>query len=82
LSIARPANPRSAGSSVTAAITATTTMIAEAVAIMPTNVMPEIQSPRSAIATVVPANTTACPAVAVANPTACRGSIPACRFCR
>jgi hypothetical protein len=59
LSIALPANPSSAGSSVTAATTATSTTIAAAVAIMPTNAIPEIHSPRRAIATVMPAKTTA-----------------------
>ena len=82
LSIALPANPSSAGSSVMAATTATRTTIAAAVAIMPTNAIPEIHSPSSAIATVIPANTTAWPAVAVARPIACSGSMPACRFWR
>ena len=40
LSIAFPAKPRNAGSSVTAATTATRTTIAAAVAIMPTNAIP------------------------------------------
>ena len=73
LSIALPANPSRAGSSVMAATTATRTTIAAAVAIMPTNAIPEIHSPSSAIATVIPANTTAWPAVAIARPIACSG---------
>ena len=82
LSIAFPAKPRNAGSSVTAATTATRTTIAAAVAIMPTNAIPEIHKPRRAIATMMPENTTAWPAVAVARPTACKGVMPSCRFCR
>ena len=82
LSIAFPAKPRNAGSSVTAATTATSTTIAAAVAIMPTNAIPEIHRPRRAIETMIPENTTACPAVELETPIACSGSMPSCRFCR
>ena len=82
LSIEFPAKPRNAGSSVTAATTATRTTIAAAVAIMPTNAIPEIHRPRRAIETIMPENTTAWPAVALERPIACIGSMPSCRFCR
>ena len=49
----------------TAATTATRTTIAAAVAIMPTNAIPEIHRPRRAIETMMPENTTAWPAVAL-----------------
>ena len=65
-----------------AATTATRTTIAAAVAIMPTNAIPEIHRPRSAIETMIPENTTAWPAVALARPIACSGSMPPCRFWR
>jgi hypothetical protein len=82
LSIAFPAKPRNAGSKVTAATTATRTTIAAAVAIMPTKAIPEIHRPRRAMATMMPEITTAWPAVALASPTACNGTMPSCRFCR
>jgi hypothetical protein len=71
-----PSAPSSAGSSVTAAVTATTTATAALYPIVTTNGIPEKSSDTSAITTVVPAKTTAPPAVAVARAIDSRISIP------
>ncbi len=68
-SIRRPARPRKAGSNVTAATIATATVTAEAKPIVAIAGIPAMRSPAIAMTTVVPANSTALPAVALASPT-------------
>ena len=78
----RPAKPSSAGSSVSAIATASTTVNAAANPIWVRNGMSTTNSPASAITTVSPANTTADPAVPTARPTASSGSSPVPSSCR
>ena len=65
-----PQRPRSAGSSVIEASTATTTTMAEAWPSTVISVMPDTASDSSAITTVMPAKATAAPEVAAAWPMA------------
>ena len=71
-----PSAPSSAGSSVVAASTATTTAIAAMHPIAVTIGMSAMASETSAMTTVTPANTTAPPAVAVERATDSCTSIP------
>jgi hypothetical protein len=75
-----PEKPITAGSSVTAIITASDTVAAAARPMTVRNGMFTTTSPVSAITTVAPANTTALPAVAVACAADSRGSMPSRRF--
>jgi hypothetical protein len=71
-----PSAPSIAGSSVVAALTATTTATAAVKPSVETSGMPAKASEQSAITTVKPAKTTAPPAVAVARAIDSRTSIP------
>ena len=73
----RPAKPRMAGSSVSAATTATPTAADPTAPIMVRKGMPATLRPSRAIITVMPANTTAEPAVPRARPTDSGTEIPA-----
>ncbi len=77
-----PANPRMAGSSVSAISTAMLTVPAAAMPMTVRNGMLTTSRPTRAITTVAPANTTALPAVAVACAAASRPSLPSDRFWR
>ena len=77
-----PANPRTAGSSVSAISTAMLTVPAAAMPMAVRNGMLTTSRPTRAITTVAPANTTALPAVAVACAAASRPSLPSARFWR
>ena len=78
----RPVNPRTAGSSVTAAVITARTAAMAPKASPYTNEAPSSVMPSSEITTVHPANTTARPEMANADATADRGAMPACRRCR
>ncbi|CAM5553226.1 hypothetical protein SGLAM104S_03167 [Streptomyces glaucescens] len=71
-----PAKPNSAGSRVTATRTAISTVAAALRPITVRKGMRTTASPTSAMITVVPANTTALPAVPTARPADSRGSMP------
>ena len=78
-SMVRPANPRMAGSSVMDANMMMATVTDVPTAIPFTKSTPIRNRPSSEITTVVPANTTARPAVSMARTTACWGSKPSLR---
>ena len=78
----RPSTPSSAGSSVTAAATATRTANAAATPMTLRNGMPTTSSPSSAMMTVSPANTTAPPAVATDSAALSSGSCPRASWVR
>lgn len=71
-----PAKPSTAGSSVSAISTATTTAKAAPRPMVVSMLMPMMLRPARAITTVRPANTTAEPAVPSARPAASSGSWP------
>ena len=75
--IRAPANPSSAGTSVSETATATATVPAAASPIAVMNGIPTTASEARAITTVAPAKTTALPAVATARAADSSGSIPA-----
>jgi hypothetical protein len=77
-----PAKPSSAGSSVMATSTATATVPAAARPMTARNGMLTTASPASAMTTVMPAKTTAEPAVPTARAAASSGARPSTRFCR
>jgi hypothetical protein len=78
----RPARPRTAGTSVTAATIITATAIADMNPSRATYGTPESTRPVIAMTTVPPANSTACPAVPFARPMDSFTSMPAARFWR
>ena len=78
----RPVNPSSAGSSVSATSTATTTVLAAPRPIAVRNGMLTTNRPARAMTTVRPAKTTALPAVATARPAASSPSRPLSSSCR
>jgi hypothetical protein len=71
-----PANPTIAGNNVSATRTAMATVPAADRPMTVRNGIPTTVRPASAMRTVVPANTTALPAVAAATPTASSGGFP------
>ena len=81
-SMVRPANPSIAGSSVIDASITMATVTDVPTARPFTKSTPMRNRPRSEITTVMPANTTARPAVSIARTTACSGSSPSSRPCR
>ena len=78
----RPTSPSIAGSSVTAATTATSTAVEVPRAKPCRKLRPISSSPSSEIMTVQPANTTARPAVPIASMVAAWGSRPRCSAAR
>ena len=78
----QPTTPSSAGTSVTAAAIMTSTTIADVKPSQVTYGIPASARPQMAITTVLPANSTACPAVPLARPIESRTGIPATRFWR
>ena len=77
-----PANPSRAGSSVSEATMVTATTVAAPTARPVTKLICMIVRPSRAMTTVMPANTTARPAVSMAMTVARSVSCPACRFSR
>ena len=76
------AKPSSAGRRVSDATIVTATTVAALTASPVTKLMPMMIMPSSEMTTVVPANSTARPAVSMASTVASRTSIPLCRFSR
>ncbi len=82
LSMFRPTNPRTPGNRVTEASMVTSTAAAPPTAIPWTNENPISRIPKREITTVVPAKSTALPAVEMDSTIASSGGSPSCNPCR